>query len=92
MKTALNSQRKSKNVIDKRPPKDSELFQATDIKQDHMRQVYAPHVSKDITRLSNAVVNADKLHAKGTGMTKMRAPAQKAPKTKFLPHKTMKGK
>jgi hypothetical protein len=102
MKVSLNSQRKSKNVIDKRKPKDSDLFQATDVRQDHMRQVYANDISKDITRLSNAVVRADPMRAKGKGMNKLRSPAGQTPQTtfskkgdrpvKFLKHTTTRQK
>ena len=74
--------RQSKNVIDKRP-KPSDLFTLTDSREDHLRQIYQPKVSKNITRVSNRIVNADKQAAKGPGMTKLRAQAGKPVQGRF---------
>jgi hypothetical protein len=81
----------SSNVVDKRPKK-SDLFTATNSRDDHLRQIFDPKTSKNLTYVSNRVVRADPDHAKGKGMTKLRSPAGKVQYNIFSKSDLKKGK
>lgn len=81
--------RQSKNLIDKRDPSEAKKAQ---LGSEHLRQVFDQGASKNITKVVNKVVNSDRYHAKGPGMTKMRSPsdglAGKFSKNTIAPGKT----
>ncbi len=72
--------RQSQNIIDIRSDEKSRARAKTgvELSQKHLGQIYNLPLSKDVTRVSNSVVNQFKGLAKGPGMTKLKSPSSKS--------------
>jgi hypothetical protein len=87
----IQGKRVSKNIREQTPQNKT----LADTEERSRRQIFDPIFSGKLTKVSNRMANADRLMNKGPGAKAMKAPASKAPVTKFLPFvevKTASGK